>query len=211
MPGAVRVSSKAEFALAATPNALEEAGLNAAERAVVAPLARRPMPAGQLSRLCGECEASARAGAERRFETFLLWGVTASGETEVYLQLAARCLAEGRQALVMVPEIALTDYLVQSFRARFGAIAAVAHSAQNISERWAAWNAALGGQARILLGPRSALFAPLHNLGLIVVDEEHDPAYKQEEAIRYHARDLAVVPGRHSSCPVVLGSATPSA
>jgi primosomal protein N' (replication factor Y) len=155
--------------------------------------------------------AVARAVAQQRFETFLLWGVTASGKTEVYLQLAARCLAEGRQALVMVPEIALTDYLVQSFRARFGAMAAVAHSAQNISERWAAWNAALGGQARILLGPRSALFAPLHNLGLIVVDEEHDPAYKQEEAIRYHARDLAVVLGRHSSCPVVLGSATPSA
>ena len=88
---------------------------------------------------------------------------------------------------------------------------AVAHSAQNISERWAAWNASLSGQARILLGPRSALFAPIHDLGLIVVDEEHDPAYKQEESIRYHARDLAVVLARHSSCPMVLGSATPSA
>jgi primosomal protein N' (replication factor Y) len=87
----------------------------------------------------------------------------------------------------------------------------VAHSAQNISERWAAWKASLSGQARILLGPRSALFAPIHDLGLIVVDEEHDPAYKQEESIRYQARDLAVVLARHSSCPVVLGSATPSA
>jgi primosomal protein N' (replication factor Y) (superfamily II helicase) len=156
-------------------------------------------------------ETVAGAVEERRFETFLLWGVTASGKTELYLQLAARCLAQGRQALVMVPEIALTDYLVQSFAARFGSAVAVAHSAQNISERWAAWNASLNRQARILLGPRSALFAPLHDLGLIVVDEEHDAAYKQEEGIRYHARDLAVVLARHSPCPVVLGSATPAA
>ncbi len=153
----------------------------------------------------------ARVVGEKRFETFLLWGVTASGKTEVYMQLAAKCLAQGLQALVMVPEIALTDYLVQSFRARFGSMVAVAHSAQNISERWAAWSASLSRQARILLGPRSALFAPIQDLGLIVVDEEHDPSYKQEEAIRYHARDLAVVLARHSSCPVVLGSATPSA
>jgi primosomal protein N' (replication factor Y) len=152
-----------------------------------------------------------RALDEKRFETFLLWGVTASGKTEVYMQLAAQCLAQGRQALVMLPEIALTDYLVQSFRARFGPLVAVAHSAQKISERWAAWNAALSRQARILLGPRSALFAPIHDLGLIVVDEEHDPTYKQEEAIRYHARDMAIVLARHSSCPIVLGSATPSA
>ncbi len=153
----------------------------------------------------------ARTVDERRFESFLLWGVTASGKTEVYMQLAAKCLAQGRQTLVMVPEIALTDHLVQSFRSRFGSMVAVAHSAQNISERWAAWNASLSGQARILLGPRSALFAPTHDLGLIVVDEEHDPAYKQEESIRYHARDLAVALARNSSCPVVLGSATPSA
>ncbi|HEY2108100.1 MAG TPA: primosomal protein N' [Candidatus Binataceae bacterium] len=156
-------------------------------------------------------DTMARVVDEKRFETFLLWGVTASGKTEIYMQLAAKCLAQGLQALVMVPEIALTDYLVQSFRARFGAMVAVAHSAQNISERWAAWSASLSRQARILLGPRSALFAPVHDLGLIVVDEEHDPSYKQDESIRYHARDLAVVLGRHSSCPVVLGSATPSA
>src|SRR5579885_702154 len=114
--------------------------------------------------------AVSRVLAERRFETFLLWGVTASGKTEVYLQLAARCLEQGRQVLVMLPEIALTDYLVQSFRSRFGALVAVAHSAQKISERWAAWNAALSRHARILLGPRSALFAPIHDLGLIIVD-----------------------------------------
>ncbi len=149
--------------------------------------------------------------ADRRFETFLLWGITASGKTEVYLQLAAQCIDAGRQALVMVPEIALADQIVKSFRGRFGAQVAVAHSAQNVADRWASWRAALSGQARIMIGPRSAIFAPLADVGLIVVDEEHDPSYKQEEGIRYHARDLAVALGRFSQCAVVLGSATPSA
>ena len=142
--------------------------------------------------------------------TFLLWGVTASGKTEVYLKLAAAALEAGRQVLLLVPEIALADQIVRSFRARFGPLVAIAHSAQNVAERWASWMAALGGQARIMIGPRSAIFAPLNGLGLIVVDEEHDPAYKQEEGIRYNARDLAVMLGRLASCPVVLGSATPS-
>jgi primosomal protein N' (replication factor Y) (superfamily II helicase) len=146
-----------------------------------------------------------------RFETFLLWGVTGSGKTEVYLKLAAAALEHGRQMLLLVPEIALADQIVRSFRARFGGQVAVAHSAQNVSERWTSWIAALGGQARIMIGPRSAIFAPLNGLGLVVVDEEHDPAYKQEEGIRYNARDLAVVLGRLAGCPVVLGSATPSA
>ncbi|MFZ0889766.1 MAG: primosomal protein N', partial [Candidatus Binataceae bacterium] len=155
--------------------------------------------------------AVAPAIAEPRAETFLLWGVTASGKTEVYIQLAARCLVAGRQVLVMVPEIALADQVVRSFRARFGETVAVAHSGQNVAERWASWRAALGGRARIMIGPRSVIFAPLHDLGLIVVDEEHDPAYKSEEGIRYNARDLAVALGGYSRCPVVLGSATPSA
>ena len=156
-------------------------------------------------------KAAGPAVTERRFQTFLLWGITASGKTEVYLQLAARCVEAGRAALVMVPEIALADQIVRSFRSRFGAQVAVVHSAQNVAERWASWRAALSGQARIMIGPRSAIFAPLHDLGLIVVDEEHDPAYKQEEGIRYNARDLAVALGRLSPCPVMLGSATPSA
>ena len=147
---------------------------------------------------------------DAREAAFLLWGVTASGKTEVYLKLAAAALEAGRQVLVLVPEIALADQIVRSFRARFGPLVAVAHSAQNVAERWASWMAALGGQARIMIGPRSAIFAPLSGLGLIVVDEEHDPAYKQEEGIRYNARDLAVVLGRLARCPVVLGSATPS-
>ncbi len=155
--------------------------------------------------------AVAPAIRDRRFETFLLWGVTASGKTEVYLRLAEEALAQNRRALVMTPEIALADQIVRSFRARFGARVGVVHSAQNVAERWASWSAALAGDCRIMIGPRSAVFAPLRGLGLIVVDEEHDPAYKNEEGIRYHARDLAVALGRFSDCPVMLGSATPSA
>jgi primosomal protein N' (replication factor Y) (superfamily II helicase) len=155
-------------------------------------------------------EAVAPAIQQRRFEAFLLWGVTASGKTEVYLNLAARALSAGRNVLVMVPEIALADELVRAFRARFGAMVGVAHSAQNVAERWASWMAALGGEARIMIGPRSAIFAPLPDAGLIVVDEEHDASYKNEEGIRYHGRDLAVALGGYSKCPVVVGSATPS-
>jgi primosomal protein N' (replication factor Y) len=147
---------------------------------------------------------------ERRFEAFLLWGVTGSGKTEVYVRLAAQALANERQVVVLVPEIALADQVVRAFRARFGAQAAVLHSAQSVSERWAGWTAALSGATRVIIGPRSAIFAPIHDVGLIVVDEEHDQAYKQEDGIRYHARDLAVALGRLSECPVVLGSATPS-
>ncbi len=145
------------------------------------------------------------------FQTFLLWGVTGSGKTEVYLQLASATLEAGRQVIILVPEIALADELVRSFRARFGRLVGIAHSAQSVGERWASWMATLGGEARIMIGPRSLIFAPIHDAGLIVVDEEHDPAYKSEEGIRYHARDLAVALGRFAECPVVLGSATPSA
>lgn len=155
--------------------------------------------------------AVAPAVRERRFATFLLWGITGSGKTEVYVQLAAEALRAGRQVIVLVPEIALADQVVCAFRERFGSFAAVVHSAQNVAERWAGWMAALGGETRVIIGPRSAIFVPLHDAGLIVVDEEHDPAYKQEEGIRYNARDLAVMLGRLSGCPVVLGSATPSA
>jgi primosomal protein N' (replication factor Y) len=156
-------------------------------------------------------DAVAPAIAAHRFEAFLLWGVTASGKTEVYLNLAARALGEGRQVLIAVPEIALADELVHSFRARFGPLVAIAHSAQSVTERWASWMAALGGDSRIMIGPRSAIFAPIHELGLIVVDEEHDAAYKSEEGIRYHSRDLAVALAGYAKCPIVLGSATPSA
>jgi len=155
-------------------------------------------------------DAISPAIEHRRYEAFLLWGVTASGKTEIYLNLAARALAAGRSALIMVPEIALADEIVRSFRARFGSLVGIAHSAQSVSERWASWMAALGGQARVMIGPRSVIFAPMHDAGLIVVDEEHDVSYKSEEGIYYHARDLAVALAGFSKCPVVLGSATPS-
>ncbi|HYK63510.1 MAG TPA: primosomal protein N' [Patescibacteria group bacterium] len=155
-------------------------------------------------------DAVAPAIDQRRYEAFLLWGVTASGKTEIYLNLASRALATGRNVLVMVPEIALADEIVRSFRARFGSLVGIAHSAQSVAERWASWMAAIGGQARIMIGPRSAIFAPMRELGLIVVDEEHDPSYKSEEGIYFHSRDLAVALAGFSQCPVVLGSATPS-
>jgi primosomal protein N' (replication factor Y) len=155
-------------------------------------------------------DAISPAIEHRRYEAFLLWGVTASGKTEIYLNLVARALAAGRNVLIMVPEIALADEIVRSFRARFGSLVGIAHSAQSVSERWASWMAALGGQARVMIGPRSVIFAPMHDIGLIVVDEEHDASYKNEEGIYYHARDLAVALAGFSKCPVVLGSATPS-
>src|SRR5271156_6089497 len=155
-------------------------------------------------------DAISPAIEHRRYEAFLLWGVTASGKTEIYLNLAARALAAGRNVLIMVPEIALADEIVRSFRARFGSLVGIAHSAQSVTERWASWMAAIGGQARVMIGPRSVIFAPMHDAGLIVVDEEHDASYKSEEGIYYHARDLAVALAGFSQCPVVLGSATPS-
>src|SRR5579862_7103560 len=155
-------------------------------------------------------DAVSPAIEHRRYAAFLLWGVTASGKTEIYLNLAARALAAGRNVLIMVPEIALADEIVRSFRARFGSLVGIAHSAQSVTERWASWMAAIGGQARVMIGPRSAIFAPMHDIGLIVVDEEHDASYKSDEGIYYHARDLAVALAGFSKCPVVLGSATPS-
>ncbi len=155
-------------------------------------------------------DAISPAIEHRRYQAFLLWGVTASGKTEIYLNLAARALAAGRNVLIMVPEIALAHEIVRSFRARFGSLVGIAHSAQSVSERWASWMAAIGGQARVMIGPRSVIFAPMHDAGLIVVDEEHDASYKSEEGIFYHARDLAVALAGFSNCPVVLGSATPS-
>jgi primosomal protein N' (replication factor Y) len=149
--------------------------------------------------------------ASGAYAAFLLEGITGSGKTEVYLRLTEETLARGRAVLVLVPEIGLTPQLVGRFRERFAAPLAVLHSALTDSERLAAWRDAWSGQARIVLGTRSAVFAPLPDLGLIVVDEEHDASFKQHEgALRYSARDLAVVRARLASVPVLLGSATPS-
>ncbi len=144
------------------------------------------------------------------FNTLLLEGVTGSGKTEVYLQAIARVLAAGRQVLVLVPEIGLTPQLYQRFTRRFDCPIALLHSGLNDNERLCAWSMARSGEARIVIGTRSAVFTPLPEPGLIVVDEEHDASLKQQEGFRYSGRDLAVVRARREGIPLVLGSATPS-
>ncbi len=151
-----------------------------------------------------------RAGIER-FHPTLLFGVTGSGKTEVYLQLIEAALARGRQALLLLPEIGLTPQLEAQVRSRFPhATIAAAHSHLGQGERAAAWLAAQSGAARIVLGTRLAVLMPFRDLGLIVVDEEHDPSYKQQEGLRYSARDVAVRRAQRLGIPVILGSATPS-
>jgi primosomal protein N' (replication factor Y) len=144
------------------------------------------------------------------FAPFLLDGVTGSGKTEVYLRAIADCLARGRQALVLVPEIGLTPQALARFRARLGVPVHALHSGLTDNERATTWLAAASGQARVIVGTRSAVFVPLPEAGLVVVDEEHDGSYKQFDGIRYHARDFAIVRARALAVPVVLGSATPS-
>jgi len=148
--------------------------------------------------------------ASRGFAPFVLDGVTGSGKTEVYLAAIAACLARGEQALVLLPEIALTPQTLQRFRERLGIDIAVLHSGLGDIERARAWLAAASGAAKVIVGTRSAVFVPLARAGIIVVDEEHDASYKQQEGFRYHARDLAVLRAQALGVPVVLGSATPS-
>ncbi len=174
--------------------------------------AERPAPLSPPHRLTAEQETAVaevlRAGAGYR--AWLLEGITGSGKTEVYLQLAAATLARGQSVLVLVPEIALTPQLVGRFRERLGVEPALLHSGRGEGERERDWHRARSGRARLLVGTRSAVLAPLPDLGLVVVDEEHDPSYKQQEGVRYSARDLALVRAHRAGCPVVLGSATPS-
>ena len=144
------------------------------------------------------------------FAPFLLFGVTGCGKTEVYLQAVQHALALGRTALVLVPEIALASQLEAHFFSRFGSQLAVLHSGLTDGERLDQWQTVLASTATVVLGARSAVFAPLENLGIIIVDEEHEPAYKQEDGLRYNGRDLAVLRAQLSQCPVLLGSATPS-
>jgi primosomal protein N' (replication factor Y) (superfamily II helicase) len=158
-----------------------------------------------------QAEALERIGAAGPgYRAWLLHGVTGSGKTEVYLRLIERTLAEGRGALVLVPEIALTPQLVGRFRARLAAPVVALHSSLADGARADAWRAAAAGRAPVVIGTRSAVFAPMPALGLVVVDEEHDASYKQQDGFRYSARDLAVARARRAGVPVVLGSATPS-
>ena len=145
-----------------------------------------------------------------RFQPFLLDGITGSGKTEVYLSLIERTLAQGKQALLLVPEIGLAPQTVRRLRERLGVPVEVLHSNLAEGERARAWLRMRAGEAKVVLGTRSAVFTPLPHAGLIIVDEEHDSAYKQQEGFRYHARDLALLRGRALQIPVLLGSATPS-
>ena len=156
-----------------------------------------------ISAICSALDAKKRA-------SFLLFGVTGSGKTEVYLQAIKRALEADRGSLVLVPEIALTPQLVGRFRARFGDALAVLHSGLSDGERAGFWRALRRGTVKIAIGARSAIFAPVPRLGLVVVDEEHDGSYKQEEGFRYHARDLALLRAHRQDAVAVLGSATPS-
>lgn len=163
-----------------------------------------PLNPGQLSAVTA---VTADLG---QFRTYLLHGVTGSGKTEVYLNVIQQVLAQGKQVLVLVPEISLTPQLVSRFEGRFRARIAVLHSGLNDQERLNAWLAAREGKAPIVLGTRSAIFTPLKTPGLIVVDEEHDASYKQQDGFRYSARDVAVMRAAREKIPIMLGSATPS-
>lgn len=173
-------------------------------------LVKRPeiVPSAQQAGVIAGIGAAMDAGG---FSSHLLFGVTGSGKTEVYLRLIERAAEAGKSAIVLVPEIALTPQTAGRFLGRFGReTVAVLHSGLKASERHAEWARAAGGHARVIVGARSAVFAPVRDLGLIVVDEEHDGSYKQDQLPRYHGRDVAIKRAHAAGCPVVLGSATPS-
>ncbi|WP_423841648.1 primosomal protein N' [Actinobacillus equuli] len=151
-----------------------------------------------------------RLTVQNGFETFLLNGVTGSGKTEVYLQVIEEVLKRGEQVLVLVPEIGLTPQTVQRFKARFNVEIDVLHSNMNETERLNAWLRAKNGESAIVIGTRSALFSQFEKLGLIIIDEEHDSSFKQQDGWRYHARDLAILRAKNLHIPIILGSATPS-
>ena len=148
---------------------------------------------------------------EEKFKAFLLHGVTGSGKTQVYIELTKKILEKNKAALILVPEISLTPQITSRFYNNFGNEISVLHSRMSLGERYDSWRKILNGKSKVVIGARSALFAPLKDIGLIVVDEEHDASYKQFDSVpKYNARDGAVILGQHHKCPVVLGSATPS-
>ena len=150
------------------------------------------------------------AGQQQKDQVFLLEGITGSGKTEVYLQAIADVLSENKTAIMLVPEIALTPQMVERFKGRFGESVAVLHSGLSQGEKYDEWRKIEREEAQVVVGARSAIFAPLKNIGLIIIDEEHESSYKQDETPRYHARDLAIWRSKYHHCPIVLGSATPS-
>ena len=157
-----------------------------------------------------EAASSLASAIGKGFDPALLDGVTGSGKTEVYFEAIAECVRQGKQALVLLPEIALTEPFLKRFEARFGCAPTSWHSDLRSSQRRRAWRGIASGEAKVTVGARSALFLPYRDLGLIVVDEAHEPTFKQEEGVQYHARDVAVMRGKFEDIPVVLSSATPA-
>jgi len=173
----------------------------------------RPDPDHAPPQLDGDQSAAAAslaAAIGKGFDPVLLDGVTGSGKTEVYFEAIAQCLRGGKQALVLLPEIALTEPFLKRFHARFGCAPVAWHSDLRSSQRRRAWRAIASGEAMVTVGARSALFLPYRDLGLIVVDEAHEPSFKQEDGVQYHARDVAVMRARFEDIPIVLSSATPA-
>ena len=227
-PARIKVIAAAEGGLLHTKRELAElAGVSVAvidglideevlltEAIAAKPIALPPNPDHHQPNLSAEQRAVADALVAHvrahEFKPALLEGVTGSGKTEVYFEAIAEAIRQGRQALVMVPEIALTAQFLDRFTKRFGVRPAEWHSGITGRKRERTLAAIASGDAKVVAGARSALFLPYANLGLIVLDEEHEAAYKQEDGVHYHARDMAVVRGRFESCPVILASATPS-
>jgi primosomal protein N' (replication factor Y) len=220
LPRLLRARSVARLGARAPVEDLVERGLATVEERVVtgpgraaadAPVTAADEPLPTLTPAQAEAvRALERALAAGAYAPFLLHGVTGSGKTEVYLRVIAAAIARGRRGLVLVPEIALTPQLTARFEARFGGRVAVLHSALSDRERQIAWARLERGEAAIALGARSAVFAPQPELGVVVVDEEHDSSFKQEEGVRYHGRDVALRRARAAGAVAILGSATPS-
>jgi primosomal protein N' (replication factor Y) (superfamily II helicase) len=183
----------------------------------VAVEADRPLPVPEpgfappdLNEEQEEAADSLSSAVGKGFDPILLDGVTGSGKTEVYFEAIAECLRQGKQALVLLPEIALTEPFLKRFQNRFGCEPVAWHSDLRSSQRRRAWRGIVSGEAQVTVGARSALFLPYANLGLIVVDEAHEPSFKQEDGVQYHARDVAVMRGKFEDVPVILSSATPA-
>ncbi len=178
------------------------------------PVAPAPDPAHRVAELsASQAEAADRLSAavgQGRFGVSLLEGITGSGKTEVYFEAVAEALRAGKQSLILMPEIALTAQFLARFETRFGVRPAEWHSGVASNRKNRLWKAIADGEAKVVVGARSALFLPFSRLGLVIVDEEHEQAYKQEDGVHYHARDMAVVRARLENCPVILASATPS-
>ena len=167
----------------------------------------KPEPTSDQEAILGEILKGIRS---KRFSPFLIYGVTGSGKTEIYIRAIEEVLIQGQEAIVLVPEISLTPQLLSQFIDRFGENLALLHSGLGRGERYDQWRRIWKGEVKIAMGARSAIFAPFKNVGIIVVDEEHDPSYKQEEKLKYHARDVAVVRAKQAEATLLLGSATPS-